>query len=78
MQVGNLYIDHEVHKGTLKYIEKKRNTLWNHKDTLKYIWKKCYTLRNIHKYRAGRNNTYLNHTMKYIPLNYHQVPSSYL
>ena len=44
--------------------------------TLKYIGKKRYILWNIHKYRDSRNSTYLNDTLKYIPLNYHQVLSS--
>ena len=30
------------------------------------------------KYRDSRNNTYLNHTLKYIPWNYHQAGSSRL
>ena len=30
------------------------------------------------KYRDSRNNTYLNHTSKYIPWNYHQAGSSRL
>ena len=49
-----------------------------HECTMKYIGKKHYTLWNVHKYRDSRNNTYPNHTLWYIPLNYHQVPSSRL
>ena len=77
-QAGNLCVDHEVHEGTLKYIGKKHYTLWNHEGTLKYIGKKHYSLWNIHKYRDSRKNTYPNHTLKYIPLSYHQVSSSRL
>ena len=61
MQAGNLYVDHEAHE-----------------DTLKYIGKKHYILLNIHEYRDSRNNTYPNLTLKYIPLDYHQVSLSRL
>ena len=78
VQAGNLCVDHEVHEGTLKYIGKKHYTLWNHEGTLKYIGKKYYILWNIHKYRDNRSNSYPNHTVNYIPLNYHKVSSSCL
>ena len=78
VQAGNLCGDHKVHVCPLKYIGKKHCTLWNRKGTLKYIGKKHYTLWNIHKHRNSRNNTYPNHTLKYILLNYHQAPPSRL
>ena len=44
MQVGNVYVDDEVHEDTLKYIGKKHYTFGNHEGTLKYIGKKHYNL----------------------------------
>ena len=77
-QVYNFCVDHEVHEGTLKNIRKKQYILWNREGTLKYIGKKHCTLWNITKYRDSRNNIHPNHTLNYIPLNYHQASLSRL
>ena len=72
MQADNLCIDSEVHKGTLKYIGKIYHTFWNHEGSLKFIGKKHQVYINI---EIEKNNDCLNHTLKYIPLDYHQVSS---